>query len=81
MGLIDYAQANPPQQGSSGCWCCVALSDEQLAELNAGLRGDIEVPLNVRVIVGWLQNDEGLTEATPAKVRYHKERGHHVLAG
>ena len=78
MGLSDYARANPPRQGSNGCWCCQQLSAEQLADLNAGLRGDLDPPLNIRVIVEWLLHDEGLPDATPAKVRYHKERRHHV---
>jgi len=71
--LKDYAKAHPRRHVGK-CWTCT-LTPSVLAEVNEGLTD--KTPLIT--IREWLINDIGQhpTDATEARLRHHRDRGHH----
>lgn len=65
-------------RGGSSAWCCHAVPPELMAEVE-GYVAECErtgVAPHWRAIAGWL-TERGCSGATPSKVYYHFDRGHH----
>lgn len=70
--LEDFL-ARQPARGGAHSWCCHELTPE-LREALEGVHA--KGVCNWRAMARWLQ-EQGVQGATPAKIQYHFDRGHH----